>query len=416
MADLMAVIRGTMGGREYFIGKMTFQELSSKVQFYEDLESSPGIDQLLQRRLSKRSEDMVQYLLRQRERFYGAIIVAAWGGRPEYVQVKMEDHPLLDDNFEFGLLKFDGKQEYFALDGQHRLKSIKEAIERDRALRHEEVSVIFVTHERTEEGNIRTRRLFHTLNRYARPTTTGQNIALDEDNAVSIATRMLLKSDIQCLRPEHLELVTKSVRKNQQDKFSSLAALWDFNMAVVGRMYGLTKDSAYLKYRPDADDIDQIYETLFMLWNEVRDTFTDFARFESGKVSAGDLREPGGVPASGNVLFRPLGLRVVGIVISRILPEYSEFPVAIGKEMDPEFWTKVMERISLLPLCVGEPPWRGTIFRDERMFTDARSRDMSVRLGCYMLDVGDEEETKLIDDYRGHLDNIDATLPEKVVG
>ena len=139
---------------------------------------------------------MTNYLLRQPERFYGAIIVAAWGGRPVYQTVKMEDHPLLDDDFEFGLLKFDGRQEYFALDGQHRLKSIKDAIEKKPELRHEEVSVVFVTHERTEEGNVKTRRLFHTLNRYARPTTTGENIALDEDNVVSISTRMLLKSDI----------------------------------------------------------------------------------------------------------------------------------------------------------------------------------------------------------------------------
>ena len=122
--------------------------------------------------------------------------MAAWGGRPVYQTVKMEDHPLLDDDFEFGLLKFDGRQEYFALDGQHRLKSIKDAIEKKPELRHEEVSVVFVTHERTEEGNVKTRRLFHTLNRYARPTTTGENIALDEDNVVSISTRMLLKSDI----------------------------------------------------------------------------------------------------------------------------------------------------------------------------------------------------------------------------
>ena len=41
---------------------------------------------------------------------------------------------------------------------------------------------------------------------------------------------------------------------------------------------------------------------------------------------------------------------------------------------------------------------------------------MAVRLACYMLDVGNEEVTKLLDDYRGHLENRAATLPEKVVG
>ena len=32
MADLVPVIRGRMGGRDYYIGKMTFQELAAKVQ------------------------------------------------------------------------------------------------------------------------------------------------------------------------------------------------------------------------------------------------------------------------------------------------------------------------------------------------------------------------------------------------
>ena len=79
MADLIPVVRGKIGGREYYIGKMTFQELAAKVQFYKDLEEDPELDALLQRELSKRSADMTTYLLKQEERFYGAIIVAAWG-------------------------------------------------------------------------------------------------------------------------------------------------------------------------------------------------------------------------------------------------------------------------------------------------------------------------------------------------
>ena len=163
MADLIPVIRGNMGGREYYIGKMTFQELADKVQFFNELETSRDLDALLQREMSKRAQDMTDYLLRQPERFYGALTVTARGGRPAYIPVKMQDRALLDDDFDYGLLKFDGKQEYFALDGQHRLMSIKDAIEQDAELGREEVSVIFVTHERTEEENIKTRRLFHTL-------------------------------------------------------------------------------------------------------------------------------------------------------------------------------------------------------------------------------------------------------------
>ena len=409
MADLIPVIRGTMGGREYYMGKMTFQELAAKVGFYTDLDASRDLDNLLQRELSKRSVEMTQYLLRQPERFYGAIIVAAWGGRPNYIKVRMEDHPLLDDDFEFGLLKFDGRQLYFALDGQHRLRSIKDAIGRDNDLRNEEVSVIFVTHDRTEEGNVQTRRLFHTLNRYARPTTAGENIALDEDNVVSIATRMLLKSGIVLFSPRHIELVRKNLTKRQTDKFTSLAALYDFHLCILDALYDFKRDKEYLVYRPDALHIDNVYNGITILWNEIRDRTSVFRPLESEMRTAGEIREPNGDPAKGHLLFRPLGLRIYGLVLATALSEVEELPIAIGSELDGVLWTRALDRISRLPMTIGELPWRGTIFRNNKIETGALS--LASRLACYMIGIGVQNTEKLLEDYQGHLDDDNAVLP-----
>lgn len=413
MADLVPVIRGSMGGREYYIGKMSFQELAAKVQFFVDLETSQDLDNLLQRELSKRSEEMTKYLLRQPERFYGAIIVAAWGGRPEYIPVKMQDHPLLDDDFEFGLLKFDGRQEYFALDGQHRLRSIKDAIDKDGTLRHEEVSVVVVTHDRTEEGNIKTRRLFHTLNRYARTTTTGENIVLDEDNVVSIATRMLLKSGMKALNPRFIELVRKNLTKTQHDKFTSLAALYDFNYDVLETVYQFRQDKDYLRYRPDATDVENVYGATSSLWTEMRNRFTEFKELEAETKSAGEIREPGGDPSQGQLIFRPLGLRIYGGVIAHSLAEEANIPIDQGGEMDPKVWSKALDRVRALPLTLGQPPWKGTIFRNNKMETGARS--LALRLACYMLELGQIDAGRLLAEYQGHLDDESAELPAKVV-
>ena len=407
MADLVPVIRGTMGGREYYIGKMTFQELAAKVQFFSDLETSRDLDALLQRELSKRAEDMTNYLLRQPERFYGAIIVAAWGGRPAYVQVKMQDHPLLDDDFEYGLLKFDGKQEYFALDGQHRLRSIKDAIEKDPHLRREEVSVVFVTHERTEEGNIKTRRLFHTLNRYARPTTTGENIALDEDNVVSISTRMLLNSGMPSFSAKYMELVRKNLTSTQSGKFTSLTALYDFNLSVLEAVYTFKRD--YLRYRPDASHVEHVFSAISSLWIEIRKRFDEFETLESEMKSPGDIREPDGDPSQGHLLFRPLGLRIYGQVLAHALHEEESLPIAVGSEVDPKIWQGALDRVSALPLTLGSLPWRGTIFRNNKMETAARS--LALRLACYMLGLGQIDSAKLLVDYSGHLDDESAELP-----
>lgn len=415
MADLIPVIRGRMGGRDYYIGKMTFQELAAKVLFFENLhDSRDDLDVLLQRELSRRSAEMTQYLLRQSERFYGAIIIAAWGGRPGYIRVKMEDHPLLDDDFEFGLLKFDGRQRYFALDGQHRLKSIKDAIEHDGNLRDEEVSVVFVTHDRTDQGIVQTRRLFHTLNRYARPTSTGENIALDEDNVVSIATRMLLKSGMMCFDPRHMELAKRSLGKRDDDKFTSLAALWDFHYAVLEAVYAFKREKEYLKYRPDVGHIERAYGAITMLWNEIRDRREVFSELESGARTPGDVREPDGDPSLGHLLFRPLGLSIYGSVIAYLLSEQEQLPISIGAEVPRTVWTTVLDRVENLPLCIGSLPWRGTIFRNNRMETGTGPRKLAVRLACYMLDADLPDVPSLLKEYRGYLEDDTAELPEKV--
>ena len=409
MADLIPVIRGEIGGREYYIGKMTFQELAAKVQFYSELEEDAELDVLLQRELSKRSEDMTTYLLKQEERFYGAIIVAAWGGKPDYIRVKMEDHPLLNDDFEFGLLKFDGRQEYFALDGQHRLRSIKDAIESKRELRTEEVSVIIVTHDKTEEGNIRTRRLFHTLNKYARPTTTGENVALDEDNVISITTRMLLKSGISILSAPYVKVDKKNITKKEVDKFTSLATLYDFNAAVLEAVYTFDKD--YLRFRPDASHVENVYSVLSEVWVELCERVPEFRLVESLTKTPGEIREPEDL-ADGHLLFRPIGLRIYGNVLAMALSEDKSVPIERGAELGTDVCVKALDRIAHLPLTLGELPWRGTVFRGGRIDTGAWR--LAMRLACYMVGVGQLDEGKLLSDYRAHLDDENVELPEKL--
>ena len=52
--------------------------------------------------------------------------------------------------------------------------------------------MLMVSHYDTEAGKERTRRLFTNINRNAKTTTSAENIALDEDDAISILTRRFL--------------------------------------------------------------------------------------------------------------------------------------------------------------------------------------------------------------------------------
>ena len=100
------------------------------------------------------------------------------------------------------------------------------ALEADPSLGNEEVAVIFVGHSKDQAGLERTRRLFSTLNRYAKPVSTRDIIALDEDDAVAIVTRRLV--DSHPLFSDRVSLgKTKAVPVTDGINFTSIVALYD---------------------------------------------------------------------------------------------------------------------------------------------------------------------------------------------
>lgn len=413
MAELFPVIRGRMGGRDYYLGKMSFQELAAKVRIFSEIENNPDLETRLQREITKRSRNMTEYLKRQPERFYGAIIVATWGGRPEYLQVRMEDHPLLDAEFEFGLLKLNGRADFFALDGQHRLQSIKAAIEQMPELRHEEVSVLFVTHERSEAGNIRTRRLFHTLNRYAKPTTTGENVVLDEDNVLAIGTRRLLGCGVGALDQARVSIKGKAVLKREKHIFTSLAALFDLSKLALEPVYKFAADKSYLKFRPAADDVENVFSALRALWVEIERRVEAVRDVGQAGIEPGEFRQPPGGPAHGHLLFRPVGLKLLGHVLGRLVARRSDVPFDRCVALPDDFWEEPVAQAIRLPLVIGEVPWRGAILRGNRIVNSGER--MALRLALHMLDIGSEDDEVLLADYRAELEDEEAQLPDKVV-
>lgn len=75
----------------------------------------------------------------------------------------------------------------------------------------------------------------------------------------------------------------------------------------------------------------------------------------------------------------------------------------------PDVWGRALDRVKALPLTLGSSPWKGTVFRNNKMETGARS--LAFRVACYMLDLGRVDSAKLLEDYRGHLDDETAELP-----
>ncbi len=117
-------IKGHMGSWDYFVVKMSMRELAESVKFAHDVYQNRTLDDALQRALneSRVRGQIVTYLKRHDDRFFASIVIAAMGGNPKWFPVQVSDDegflagdPRLDGTF--GVLRFDGTQDYYALDG-----------------------------------------------------------------------------------------------------------------------------------------------------------------------------------------------------------------------------------------------------------------------------------------------------------
>lgn len=191
-------LRCEMGDWVYYITCFRFSDVAEWVKETDEIHSSEELRDLIQREISKRVEPITEYLLEQKERFFNAIVLGVYGGAPQWYPIEVGNSPVLGDpdldddaRESVGLLRFTGDEKIFAIDGQHRVVAIKEALPLAHEIGNEEICVIFVAHGTDQKGMRRTRRLFSTLNRYAVPVSKGEIVALSEDDAFAIVTRRL---------------------------------------------------------------------------------------------------------------------------------------------------------------------------------------------------------------------------------
>lgn len=371
MSHYVAAIEARMGDWRYYVTVMNLGEIAARCQLAEEIHANQDLDDMIQREISDRvQKEMVPYLLNNQQRFYGALVVAVYGGEPEFSKVKVNEHDLIDDvedkhSYGFGLLRFDGSQAYYALDGQHRLKSIQEAVRKNPDLRKEQIAVILLKHENTQAGLERTRRLFSTLNRRAKPTSSGVNIAIDEDDAIAIVTRRLVKENNSLSSLVLCKLGSKQISpaKTNDPYITTLSALYETNEILLAAYNGgLEVGKDFKQFRPSEDDLDSYYQFLEDLWMHLLECSPGFDEVLSGRKKPGDLRkvidsdgfirvdDQGKAISGGSVFARPIGQFIVA--------EVMKLSGIQGKSMK-DCATAILSNI---PMDIDDAPWSNIIW------------------------------------------------------
>lgn len=351
-------IRGVMGDIVYYISSFTFKQISDYVKKIDDeLHTSTSLKDQLQRSLTNNYESITHYILSQKEHFFNSLVLAVYDGDPEWneIEIRFKD----TDYYTMGFLRFNGEEKIFPVDGQHRVEGIKEAIKQNPALEDETISVILIGHHKDKEGMEKTRRIFSTLNRYAKPVSTGDIIALDEDDTVAIVTRDMLES-FPLFMNENIseEKKTKAIAETDTKSFTSLIKLYETNKIIyryytsfrdqTKRIHSSTEIDKFLKFRPKQEEIDRFEKYLIDFWTLFVNSFEGMKEYVASKEkdSAAKFRNR---DEGGLLYFRPIALpQLVSAVLETIfrtnvsledtMTAYSKLEMHISQEP----WLKVL--------------------------------------------------------------------------
>ena len=369
---LLPALRAAMGDWTYYIASMTLEELAHRVATATTLHQPESLDEEIQRSLSPRAGDIAEYLLSQPQRLFGTLVVGVYGGEPEWLEVEIKEGARpwdeKDQRLEgsIGLLRLSGAEQLFALDGQHRLLGTKQALKEDPSLGDEEVAVIFVGHANDRAGLQRTRRLFSTLNRYAKPVSRREIIALDEDDAVAIVTRRLVKS--HPLFSDRVSLGgTKAVPVNDRISLTSIVALNDCVEMVLKTHPAWKK--GHKKIRPPDEILDQLEQHCTDYWNIVIGEYEVLGEY-IGVPRDANPAEPFRGRHGGHLFFRPIGI---------LAHTWAATTLTSKEAVDKR---AAIHRLTVVPMELADPPWSGLLWdgENQRMITSKEAQRVAQRL------------------------------------
>ncbi len=388
MMILYPALRTQMGSWNSYTIKMSARELSESVKYASEVYEDRTLDQATRRIMNDgpAKKEIAEYLKRQPDRFLSSIVVAALEGNPMFYPLEIVDDSQLamfqDDaclNESLGILKFDGTQKYYALDGQHRLSAIKALLDRTNPLsdgtpedfENDEYSVIVIVPSQEDSDFMQKyRRLFSNLNRHAKPTDKVTNILMDEDDTFAILTRRLLtEHDFLKWARRQGESQRVKTRKGKNLRsadpyFTSLETLYEMNIELLSAFHRKPKgwgpisaegtDLKFFKrFRPSEEYIDSLYTELIMYWDALLAEIPDLDK-DPRLMRVHEMDEREGEAETDHLLFWPIGQQMLAEIVRAVLDSRLLNPTA----PDPDAVTSALQGLGRLEWRLHQAPWR----------------------------------------------------------
>lgn len=400
---VLPALRGVFGDWVYYSCLVPMSEVAQRVNFADEIQRSKRLSKLMQRELKRtRASEIREYLLGEKERFFNSLVIAIYGGRPNWFQIGIRFLDMHDvrnatslqegiarlspeAGESLGLLRLNGREKMFAIDGQHRLAGIKEAVRADGEVGQEALSVLVVAHKPTQSGLERTRRLFTTLNKTAVPVSKSEIIALDENDAAAIIVRELVEKH-RWFRGKRVSFVaTSNIPPSDPFSLTTIGNLYDVVRVLVLRNVPRSERTKYLRRRPGDGELERLHGDVLGFFDKLSRRMPELRRyFRSERVRpiVRRYRNSGG----GSLVFRPIGLLT-----------FAEVAVELSKEMS---LAAAIKKVGTLPRRLHAPPIRDVLWEPRSKTVLPKNRALLRSLFLILLGKGSSRSRKVIERYR----------------
>jgi len=419
MSSIVSAVKGKFGSTPYYAFSMkakAFMEkthMPSKMEDWEDM----SLEEREQRDINyaRVKRQIAPYLANDPARFFGAIIVAAEHFDPsnfESVLDMCDKMPRLykPEARNMGFLTFTGAELLIPLDGQHRVKAIKFAIEGldekgnpipdmspSADIANEDVAVILIDYKPAKA-----RKIFTKVNRYAKATTTGQNLVTDDDDIIAVLAREIA-NDVNLIGADLVKYQNNTLGE-RDGHFTTLAALADCNEAIILANFGGGKiDRTRL---PDTDKSELYRSKVHETWKFLLDNIELFSDALSDKDKTGngkrcEIRDDYllGKPVPQACLVKAF-VRLTNLATNKLSPKQAA------------------KKLNAIPWSKDEPLWDGLFLKGNKKTILTKNKNLVTEVICYMCGetLSDEGKDALLAKYRDALPEgaKPAQLPPKV--
>jgi len=286
------VMRGNMGGRQYYSLLISLSEIPRLFKFNDWEQCTP--EMRAQRVLNKaRVPDIAKYILDNEHGYLFSSITASYSCPVNFIPSA--------ENSEIGTLEMELENlEFIINDGQHRCAAISAALKENPALGKEKISVLLFETENFE----RLQQMFSDLNRFVQKTSKSLGMLYDHRDNLSTLT-MEISDYVDVFRGMvDKEKVTIPLRSPH---LFTISALYEANEELLGKNIAKQGSPAYAER----------LKTAVEYWTELSKIIGDWEKVKNGELSASELRQD-------KINTHAVVLRALGGVGRMLLTRYPE--------------------------------------------------------------------------------------------